>query len=120
MGVPSFGLSVNINTTIDQLKKIYGKMKNKDKAESIDRDIDYFFKQVSAVVNEYGSKNNDQVKKYLFSYLRYINKTILASTAIRKSHPEHIETLNSLRLFVLDEIMNVGENPSGVYDSVVD
>jgi len=103
-----------------QINGLIDRYKNSETVSLKKQDVKQIFESISSVVDTYQNKNNDQVKQFLFSYLRYLNKTLCTNGDIFRTHTELENQITHMRNFIIDEISNVEKNNLGVCATVVD
>ena len=107
-------VSEKITKASSLIVSLIDRYKNGDTASLKKQDVNLIFDSISSVVDDNVGKNKDQVKQFLFSYLRLINKAICTNTDQFKNHIELENQFSYIRTFISDEINNVERNALGV------
>lgn len=114
----ALNVTEKIMKAYSQINGLIDRYKNSETVSLKKQDVKQIFESISSVVDNNHS-NKDQVKQYLFSYLRYLNKILCTNADIFRSHVELENQITHLRNFIIDEISNVEKNTLGICATVV-
>lgn len=110
----ALNVSEKIVTANTQINGLIERYRNADTASLKKQDMAQIFQSISSVVDSHQTKNKDQVKQFLFSYMRFLNKVLCTNTDVFKIHIELENQITYLKNFVADEINNVERNALGI------
>ena len=103
-----------------QINELIERYKNGDTASLKKQNVKQIFEFICNIVDAHQNKNNELVKQFLFSYLRFLNRICCTSIDLFRTHIELDNQITYLRNFVHDEILSLDNNKLGVCAGVVD
>lgn len=108
----TLNVSEKIASAAPQIYNLFERYKNSDTAALKKQDMTQIFESITAVIDGHQA-NKDQVKHFLFSYLRFLNKVLCTNADVFKVHIELENQVSYLRSFIIDEISNIEKNSLG-------
>lgn len=110
----TLNVAEKISQAEPQIYNLFERYKNSETAALKKQDVIQIFESIVTFVDQHQGTHKDQVKQFLFSYLRLLNKVICTNTDVFKVHIELENQISYLRNLIIDEISNVEKNPMGV------